>query len=44
MRKIYSRYPTPYVKEDNIGWLYTQLAEDWTQTGVPETLKQNIST
>ena len=36
-------YPPPSIKEDNITWLYADLAADWTQTGLPENLKENIT-
>jgi sphingomyelin phosphodiesterase len=35
-------YPPPSVKEDNITWLYEELAESWTQTGLPESLIPDI--
>jgi hypothetical protein len=31
------------VKEDNINWLYTAIAQNWTALGLPEKLAQNIS-
>ena len=37
------RFPTPYAKADNISWLYTALAREWTQTGLPSYLSANIS-
>lgn len=40
----FPRFPTPYNKEDSINWLYTALANEWTQTGLPFSLKQNITT
>jgi sphingomyelin phosphodiesterase len=36
-------YPTPYVKADNISWLYSALAREWTKTGLPSYLSANIS-
>jgi sphingomyelin phosphodiesterase len=38
-----SSYPTPATKDDSITWLYTKLAEDWTQTGLPSSLIPNIT-
>jgi sphingomyelin phosphodiesterase len=36
-------FPPPFVKEDNISWLYTALVRDWTKTGLPSYLSANIS-
>ena len=35
-------FPPPYVKEDNIDWLYTSLAKNWTSTGLPQDLVPDI--
>lgn len=35
-------FPTPIIKEDNTDWLYSELARDWTQTGLPESLAADI--
>ena len=35
-------FPQPYVKEDNIEWLYTSLAKNWTATGLPLSLVPDI--
>jgi sphingomyelin phosphodiesterase len=35
-------YPTPNIKEDNISWLYNEIAQDWIITGLPSNLTQNI--
>lgn len=31
------------MKEDNINWLYSSLAREWTKTGLPSYLSANIS-
>ena len=36
-------FPTPDIKADNISWLYTALAREWTQTGLPSYLSANIT-
>ena len=36
-------YPPPYVKEDNITWLYAELAKDWIKTGLPSSLSDDIT-
>jgi sphingomyelin phosphodiesterase len=36
-------YPPPYVKEDNINWLYSAIAKEWTKTGLPSYLSANIT-
>ncbi len=35
-------YPTPFVKEDNISWLYDELAYDWILNGLPNNLTDDI--
>jgi sphingomyelin phosphodiesterase len=35
-------YPPPSVKEDNITWLYEELTQSWTQTGLPTSLIPDI--
>jgi hypothetical protein len=29
----FKRYPPPFVVEDNINWLYSAIAKNWTSTG-----------
>ena len=36
-------YPTPATKDDNIEWLYSELAIDWIETGLPSYLSSNIT-
>ncbi|CAF0958145.1 unnamed protein product [Brachionus calyciflorus] len=36
-------FPPPFVKEDNITWLYSRLAIDWVKTGLPDYLVPNIT-
>ena len=36
-------YPTPATSDDNIAWLYSELAVDWVETGLPSYLASNIT-
>jgi sphingomyelin phosphodiesterase len=36
-------FPPPYVQADNIDWLYEALAKNWTATGLPSYLSNNIT-
>lgn len=35
-------YPPPFVVEDNINWLYSAIAKNWTSTGLPQYLAPDI--